>query len=720
MRTVIVSNRLPVTVRTGPEGLTLQRSMGGLATGLTEPHERSKGMWVGWPGLPDEELKGHEVELSAMLAEHRLVPVGLNRTQVAAFYESYCNSLVWPLFHSFINTLPLEGLSFETYEEVNQAFAEAAARAWHPGDVVWVHDYQLMRVPALLRRLIPEARIGFFLHIPFPPSEIFRILPSREAIMEGLLGADLIGFHTASYTRAFASSLLRVLGVATDMDRVRWQGREVRLGTFPMGVDAEGYQQLGQDPEVLAEAQELRGSGDVKLLVGIDRLDYTKGIPRRMLAFERLLKDNPQLHGKVKLIQVAVPSRTEVNAYADFRANVDGLVGRINGAFGTPSWTPLSYLYRGLEAKHVVALYRAADVLLVTPIRDGMNLVAKEFIASRVDEEGVLVLSEFAGAASELAEAVQVNPYDVPRTAEAIKRALDMLPEERKLRMQGMRRRVLRYHVRRWVEDFLQALDTQSSQARLTYTPRWEIDALAARIRGAPARALLLDYDGTLVNFASTPELARPDPELIQLLSALAALPATQVHIVSGRGRENLEHWLGKLPLSLHGEHGLWSRHAEGSWAQLPVPPGDWREPVLKILQDFSARTPGTLVEEKTVALAWHYRMADPEFGLFQANELKLHLNQMLSNAPIEVLTGEKVVEVRPHGVHKGKVVTPISHTSGPGSLLVALGDDRTDEDMFAAMPEEGVSIHVGEQPSKARYRLADVRSVRQFLRSLL
>jgi trehalose 6-phosphate synthase/phosphatase len=721
-RLVIVSNRLPITIRLDEDRLQFERSAGGLATGLAGPHEQSGGLWIGWTGLAADLDEAHREELDERLAESRLQRVPLSGDEIERYYEGVCNGVIWPLFHYLVDQLPLQIRDFAVYEAVNERFADIVAARALPGDTIWVQDYQLMLVPALLRRRLPDARIGFFLHIPFPSSELFRILPFRQQLLEGLLGADLIGFHTASYMRHFLSCALRVLGVSTGADRVEWQGRPVRVGVFPMGIDAATYDRQAREAEVVEQAAVFRGENGVQVLVGIDRLDYTKGIPLRLLAFERLLDDHADLRGRVRLIQVAVPSRTNVAAYQDFRTQVDGLIGRIHGAFATPTWTPIHYLYRGLAEREVVALYRAADVMLVTPIRDGMNLVAKEFIASRPDEDGVLVLSEFAGAASELAEAIHVNPYDVEGTADAYLRALTMPAGERRERMRGLRLRVIAYDVHRWVRTFLGELE-RPDEARDSHprAPTRATEPLVGRVRAAASLVLLLDYDGTLVPFAQTPELAAPDARLLGVLRRLADRPGTQVHIVSGRRRETLDRWLGELPLWLHAEHGLWSREpGTRQWRSLELPEMKWREAVLKILEDFAARTPGSLVEEKTASLAWHYRMADPEYGSSQANELKLHLATLLSNEPVELLSGAKVIEIRPYGIHKGRLVPPILAAAPPQTLIVAMGDDRTDEDLFAALPPEAVAIHVGAGDSTAAIRLGGVHAARMFLGSLI
>jgi trehalose 6-phosphate synthase/phosphatase len=720
-RLLIVSNRAPVTVRVEGDQVKVDRSTGGLATGLAGPHEQSDGLWIAWTGAPAHFPPDQEAALEARLEALRIVPVPLTDDEVARYYEGVCNNVIWPLFHYLVDRVPLDIADDDVYERINERFAETVAAHYRPGDLVWVHDYQLMRVPALLRQRVPDARIGFFLHVPFPSSELFRILPGRERLLEGLLGADLIGFHTAAYMRHFASSALRVLGVGTDLDRLTWAHRPVRLGVFPMGIDAASFGALGEDRFVIEEAKTLR-TGDVRLLVGIDRLDYTKGIPRRLLAYEALLRAHPDLRGKVRLVQVAVPSRENVGAYQEFRSQVDALIGRIHGAFATPQWAPIHYLFRSLSEREVAAVYRAADVMLVTPIRDGMNLVAKEFVAARSDGDGVLVLSEFAGAAQELAEALHVNPYDIRATAETYHRALTMPAEERGARMRALRRRVSAYDVHRWADAFLDALEAATATTRVSPGPSSEetIQTLLRRLRAAHHLVLLLDYDGTLVPFAPTPELAVPDTELLDLLRALATRPRTSVHIVSGRTRETLGSWLGDLPLGLHAEHGLWSRPAGTTdWTAPPLPTAAWRPAVLAILRDFAVRTPGSLVEEKTRSLAWHYRATEAEYGASQANELRVHLMQLLSNEPVELLAGDHVIEVRPHGLQKGRIAREVSASAPAGAVFVGMGDDRTDEDLFAALPPDGVAIHVGSRPSQATIWLSDTGAARSFLRAL-
>ncbi len=718
-RLLIVSNRLPVSIAREGAEVRLEPSSGGLATGLSGPHRRLGGLWIGWPGPTNGLGEDERARIAAQLAEHRAVPVWLDAEEVRHFYEGFSNGVLWPLFHYLLDQVPLHVHDWNAYEQVNRRFAEAVAAHHEPGDLVWVHDYQLMLVPQLIRELVPGARIGFFLHIPFPGWDLFRALPNREQLLEGMLGADLVGFHTASYMRHFSASLLRILGIGVDVDRAQVGDRTVRLGVFPMGIDAERFARRAADPEVASEVRALRGAGDCAIMVAIDRLDYTKGIPRRLLAFDALLRHHPALRERVRLIQVAVPSRTHVGAYRKFRRRIDALVGRVNGAYATSTWAPVHYIYRNLDERELVALYRAADVMLVTPLRDGMNLVAKEFVATRTDEDGVLVLSEFAGASAELAEALHVNPYDVDRTSEVYHHALTLPAEERKARMVGLRRRVTAYDVDHWTRSFLGALEATGVAASAA-TPPATLPAAIEHLRAASHLLLLLDYDGTLVPHASVPELATPDESLLQLLRTLAARPHTVVHVVSGRSRDSLERWLGRLPIGLHADHGFWSR-APGAtaWVARPMPPMEWRERALEILEQAAAQTPGSLVEQKTVSIAWHYRMADPEFGATQANELRLHLMELLSNLPVEVVAGSKVIEVRPHGVNKGAIVPPLLAEMPPGTAILALGNDPTDEDLFAALPPDAIAVHVGSQPTRAQIRVPNVAAARRLLTAI-
>ena len=721
-RLIIVSNRLPVTVQMEHREAVVSRSTGGLATALAGPHDKLDSLWIGWPGDLSRLTPAQRATVLTQLEALRTVPVILPPAEVHRFYDGFSNGVLWPLFHYLLDKVNLDARSdWDAYRDVNERFAAAIAERAQPGDLIWIQDYQLALVPEMLRKRLPDANIGFFLHIPFPAPDVFRILPWREQILRGLLGADRIGFHTASYRYNFVYSAARVLGIEPDVDSLVHEGRRVDLGIHPVGVDVASFEQLAALPSVRAETQRIRDEArGRRIVLGIDRLDYTKGIPRRLLAIERFLEREQALRHEVRFIQLAVPTRERVEAYAEYRRHVNELVGRINGHFGSIDAVPIHYLHRSLSMEQVTALYAAADVMLVTPLRDGMNLVAKEYVATRLDDTGALVLSEFAGAAAELAEAQHVNPYDIDAVATAVKRAIVMRPAEQKLRMRALRARVTGSDVHRWADGFLDELERArnvDAGAGGPSVPRPLPEDIAASAQRAPLVTLILDYDGTLTPIVATPELAVPDDTLRGLLAALCAREGADVHIASGRARDDLESWLGALPIGLHAEHGFWSRpHGAASWSPLGAAATEWKGKVRTILQAVARRTGGSFIEEKTASIAWHYRMVDPELARARLSELREALAVLVEMGDLELLGGSKTLEVRPRSVHKGRVARDILDAAPKGSLVVAIGDDRTDEDLFAALPPSALTIHVGGGTSLATYRLPDPAAVRRFL----
>lgn len=470
-RLILVSNRLPITLEAGESGVRVDPSPGGLAAALRDVHDRSRGLWIGWPGSTATLKAAQRAEVDALLANNGLVPIHLSSREVSRFYDDYSNGVLWPILHYLTGVLPLRIEGWSEYHAVNRRFANMVVANHTPGDTIWVHDYQLMLVPGMVRRQLPAARIGFFLHTPFPSSEIFAAIPEREDLLRGLLGADVIGFHTQEYIRHFQSAVKRVLGLRCDEGVSVEGGKWPELVANPVGTDVSAFSKAGRRPEVESAAVALKTEHAGRILLGIDRLDYTKGIPRRLLAFEELLTRRPEWKERVRLIQVAVPTRERVGAYRRFREEVEAIQARINREFGTASWMPIEYMHRSISETELLALYRAADVMLVTPVRDGMNLVAKEFVATRTDEDGVLVLSEFAGAAAELSEAVLVNPYDICGSAESYHRALTMAPAERQLRMRGMREKISRQPIQLWAESFLHHLGFMAAASRVIREP---------------------------------------------------------------------------------------------------------------------------------------------------------------------------------------------------------------------------------------------------------
>src|SRR5579864_3346477 len=528
-RLLVVSNRLPLTLQRTEQGWATARSSGGLASAMDPFLRKGGGEWIGWAGDAQEQDNPERRAILAEWAEkERCFAVDLPGDVAAGFYEGYANQTLWPVFHNFPSQLRFDAKSWEAYVEANRIFCKAVIDRYRPNDLIWVHDYHLMLLPLMLRDKLPDAAIGFFLHIPFPSSEIFPVLPRREELLEGLLGADLLAFQTHGHLQQFRATLLRVLGMESKIAQVAVGSRPVRLEALPIGIAPEEYANLLQNDETTAQQYSewvARYSGR-KVLLAVDRLDYTKGVPERLRAYEDLIRSSPELKEKVILIQIAVPSREAINTYQDLRTDVNRLVGEINGKLGTPEWTPLVYINRSIERTELVGLYKLADVCWVGSLRDGMNLVAKEYVACKPEGDGVLVLSEFAGAAAEMGEALLINPFDQERTVATIKRALAIDEQERRLRMTALHKRVLRNNVFRWGERFLAALqEAVSDRGRYIDTQPRRLQL--AEIRDAYARAhrrlLILDYDGTLVPFAKRPHQAAPPQAVLDLLHALAA-----------------------------------------------------------------------------------------------------------------------------------------------------------------------------------------------------
>ncbi|MEW5849817.1 MAG: bifunctional alpha,alpha-trehalose-phosphate synthase (UDP-forming)/trehalose-phosphatase [Myxococcota bacterium] len=640
----------------------------------------------------------------------------------AAHFQLFCDEVLWPVFHYLLDRVPLDHAQWELYQEVNRRAADAVASRYQRGDLIWVHEHALLLLPALVRERIPEARVGLSLSIPFPSSEIFRVLPWRAEVLTGMLGADLVALQTAEHVRHLASAVKHVLGVEADVDRVVVEGREIHLAAFPASVDAARWQALARDPAVQEESREWRGSADVQVLLGIDALDESRTIARRLLALDHLLRTAPSLAGRFHLVQVATPGPPSQDAGC--RVQVRELTRRLRDAFSRRTWSPLTLVETSPSERELAALYHAADILLVTPPRDGMNLRAKEYVATRVHGDGVVVLSEFSGAVPELRGALLCNPYAVTSLARTMGHAVALPVPERRERMARMRERVTDHDVTMWAASLVDNLRRKPPggrpRARLpSLAP--EVETLRQALRHAATLLLMLDYDGTLMPFAAAPGLAAPDGELLDLLHALSLRARTHVHVVSGRTRESLDAWLGHLPIGLHAEHGFWSRgDANAAWVPLKDPATSWKGPVMEVLQHFTAATPNTFIEEKTGSLAWHYRQAEQRYAQLQVQQLRLRVQELTGTMPVELLQADKVVEVRLRGVHKGAVVSPLLQRHGDPPGVAAFGDDTTDEDMFAALPQHGLSVHVGPKPSQARFTLADPHAVRALLKSIL
>lgn len=723
---VFVSNRLAVSVDHEPNGeLSFTPSVGGLATGLSSVSTGSRPpLWIGWSGLPADELTEDEQRTIAqrLRRDHNAVAVDISQDELDLFYSGYCNDTIWPLFHYFPTYTEYEPQTWEAYQRINQRFFDVIAEEIEEDAIIWVHDYQLMLLPGMIRQRFPHAEVGFFLHIPFPSYEMFRLLPNREEVIEGLLGADLIGFHTYDYARHFLSSVRRLVGYDHSMGIIRAGDRTVKVDVFPMGIDWERFSQADSLPEVQkVVAQMERTHQDRKVILSVDRLDYSKGIPSRIQAFRRLLELHPEIVQKVHLLLIVSPSRESVPRYMELKHEVDSLVSDINGRWSTLDWVPIHYQYQTASFAELGGIYRRSDVMLVNPLRDGMNLVAKEYIAARNDERGALVLSETAGAARELSEAIQVNPSDLNGIAEAMYHAITLTEAEQHELMRPMRARVKRFTVQYWAADFLEKLrgmhEIHENNRALPLSAQRR-DELIARFAAGTRCLLFLDYDGTLMRFHRQPDHARPDEAVRQLLRDLHRLPGVSVVISSGRDRSNLEEWFHDEPFLIGAGHGAWIREENGDWHAASVQNPDWKDYIRPIIQRMVDRTPGSMMEEKNFSLAWHYRNSEPELANVRLAELRETIISLTANLEISVLDGNRVLEVKPVHIHKGRVVHHFVELTQP-DVVIAIGDDATDEYMFHALPEEGVALKVGVGTTAASYSIPGVPDVRRLLQDM-
>ncbi len=730
MRLLVVSNRLPITIIEKEGKLRFKESVGGLVSGLSayldslsgSSFTKSEYIWVGWPGIAVDDKTKEELRLKA-LTEFHAYPVFLSEKVMEKFYHGFCNKTIWPLFHYFPSYAVYEEDYWLHYKKVNEAFCDAVMEIIKPDDVVWVHDYHLMLLPRLLREKISNP-IGFFLHIPFPSYEIFRLLPEkwRKEMLEGLLGADLIGFHTHDYTQYFLRCALRILGYEHNIGKLILEDHIAKADTFPMGIDFQKFYNAVNSQEVQEERAKLKKTlADFKVILSIDRLDYTKGIINRLQGYEIFLEKNPQWRGKIILVLRVVPSRIGVEQYQQMKKQIDELVGRINGRFGNIYWTPISYQYRFLPFHHLVALYNIADVALITPLRDGMNLIAKEYITTRTDKAGVLILSEMAGASKELGEAIRINPNNREEIADAIKEALEMPLEEQVRRNQIMQNRLKRYDVTKWADDFIQKLlSIREEQKRFNAKLLGNYsEQLINDFKKAKRRLILLDYDGTLVPFAGHPQMAKPGEELLKILRLLSEDQKTDIVLISGRDKDTLQNWFGTLSIGLVAEHGIWIKKKNENWIMTQPLTSDWKSRIIPILEMYADHLPGAFVEEKEFSIAWHYRAADPELGSIRAKELMDDLVNFTANIDVQVLQGSKVVEVRNAGVNKGTAgLYWISKNDF--DFIMAIGDDWTDEDLFKVLPEKSYSIKVGMTPSHARFNLHNYKEVQKLIEDIV
>ena len=720
-RCIIISNRLPF--KTDAETQQLVPTTGGLVAALQEVELATDKIWMG--AHPGETLSPAWKQLSKNLVDGtQYIPIPIANSLYDSYYNGFCNDVLWPLLHYQTGFVNFTDAAWRSYQKVNRKFADAILKIARPNDTIWIHDFHLFLLSALLKKKLKNLRIGFFLHIPFPSSEIFRELPVREEILQGLLGADLVGFHDYAYLQHFCKSLSGIMGIDTNFFNVHHNNHTTYFGVFPIGIEAEKLRERATHKNVIALSKQYNQSTFV--LLGVDRLDYTKGVDLKIKAFRELLAKNPHYHGKVNLIQLAVPTREDSPRYIELKKEVEQLVSAVNGEFATPEWTPIHYLYTALSDDELLGLYRMAGALIVTSKRDGMNLVVLEYIAAQNKRNpGSIILSEFTGAISVLSHVLAINPWDIERTADTMEIAIEMPLQNRIKANKAMFHYLCEYTSTRWAISFLDQLgktatkDIDISEEIHLTSSFMNIFKREHALTAKYNIILMLDYDGTLTPIEKSPELAVLPKKTRALLQTLSSQSNVKVVIVSGRNSQFLRKQLEGLNVEICAEHGAkYFNPAIQKWRNLVLSDyKTWYGIAEKMMHDYTLRVPESFIEKKQFSITWHYRNSPVRFATYQALKLTEELEISLSNLPAAVMPGKKVIEVCAVEANKGRFLRWYLQKYATTETVVALGDDQTDEEMFAFIKTHGgVAVKIGSGSTQAHYRLTTQDGVLSFL----
>ncbi|XP_058067855.1 probable alpha,alpha-trehalose-phosphate synthase [UDP-forming] 9 [Magnolia sinica] len=773
-RIIIVSNHLPLRphhesrFEFDPDALVLQLKSG-------YPTD-TQFIFVGSLGPHfDINPSDHDDVARHLFDRFRCVPTFLPPDIYQRFYHGFCKHHLWPLFHYMLPLSPSRGGArfdrslWQAYVSANKIFADKIMEVINPDDdYVWVHDYHLMVLPTFLRKRFNRVKLGFFLHSTFPSSEIYRTLPVRDEILRALLNSDLIGFHTFDYARHFLSCCSRMLGLDYESKRgyigLEYYGRTVSIKILPAGIDMGQIESLLSMPDTTRMVRELRERFDGKIvLLGVDDMDLFKGISLKFLALGRLLEQRPDLKGKVVLVQITNPARSQGTDVQDVQNETRAVAERINGAFGYPGYDPIVVIDRMVPTHEKFAYYTIAECCVVNPVRDGMNLVPYKYTVCRqgipaLGEDGppkksVIVVSEFIGCSPSLSGAIRVNPWNIDAVADAMNLAVTMPDTEKQMRHDKHYKYVSSHDVAYWARSFDQDLERACRDhfvrrcwgigfglgfRVVALGPNFRklsVEHIVSPYKKANSRLILLDYDGTVMPQASVDKT--PSGEVISVLNGLCSDPKNVVFIVSGRGKDSLSRWFSPCEkLGISAEHGYFTRWSRDSpWESCSIATDfEWKniaEPVMKL---YTEATDGSSIEHKESAIVWHHQDADPDFGSCQAKELLDHLENVLANEPVVVKRGQHIVEVKPQGISKGlvveKLISTMLNNGKPPDFVLCIGDDRSDEDMFESIAStvnspslpaiaEVFACTVGQKPSKAKYYLDDTVDVIKLLQGL-
>ncbi|HEY0031227.1 MAG TPA: bifunctional alpha,alpha-trehalose-phosphate synthase (UDP-forming)/trehalose-phosphatase [Bacteroidia bacterium] len=722
-RLIIVSNRLPFSIKKNNDQIEVVPSSGGLVSAIQSMPKENKITWIGVADFKAEEWLDYKN--SGQEQELEIVPLFLDKETEDLYYNGFSNTLLWPLFHYFASFAEYNESFFRAYKTVNQMFADAIREVAKPNDIVWVHDYHLMLVPGLLQQGAKPVRSSFFLHIPFPSFEIIKLIPEewRNELLRGLLGADVAGFQTNDYCNHFKSALAFFLGIESVNNCVNLNGHVTLIKDYPISIDYHKFNSGYDDKDVMQERSLVkRKYKQVKIIFSLDRLDYSKGVINRLQAYELMLENHTDLREKVVFVINVIPSRETINQYQERKKLIEENVSRINGLYSSLQWQPIIYQYRHLNFTQLLACYTSCDVALVTPLRDGMNLVAKEFVASRKDLRGCLILSEFAGAANELTEALLVNPNDIQIMQEVMIKALFLPEDEQQNRMQSMQEAIQKNDVNKWMHTFLNdaMADTVPNCVGAKVMSYYDKLQVMNAYRHASRRLILLDYDGTLIPFYNKPEEAVPGDVIKELVAKLSSDQTNKIMLISGRDAGTLQNWFQNSRIGIAAEHGaLYKPSQSDEWIYPDGMNVSWKDSVKSFLDNYVQSMPGSFIEEKEYSFAWHYRAVeniDEEAVRLDFTKELLPLN--LHN-DFDILHGHKVIEIKTANSNKGKFISQFL-SKEKFDFVLAIGDDRTDEDMFSVLTDKNqYTIKVGPGNTCAQYNVLGVNNVLLFLHQL-
>lgn len=727
-RWIIVSNRLPFSLQETSDRKTqknnekIKQSSGGLVTAINGIKSKNEIRWVGSlaPGITKRHVEDFKSKKNVSFSFPKI-----SECLYDSYYNGFCNDVLWPLLHYETDLIQYRKENFDAYVEVNKIFAKHIIDISKPNDVVWINDFHLFLVPKFIKKIKPNLKVGFFLHVPFPSSELYRELPCRKELLEGLLFSDLIGFHDFSYLRHLSSAAYNVLGYESSLLDIKTPNQTVKLGVYPVSIDTQDFinKAKNKKTESMIQSYQLE-SKRFKTILGVDRLDYSKGIPLKLKAFKKYLEDNPGMVGKVQLMQIAVPSRTEVPEYIKLRHEVERLVSEINGKFSKINYVPVKYIFDSVSVFELMALYRTSDVLFVASKRDGMNLVCLEYIVTQNEKNpGVVLLSEYAGAASTLSHATLINPMNIDETAKKLGTALSQSLLERRKNHHIMLEYLKGYTATDWASSFIDHLESGETQ-RLTGPKNLGLkfkNYNIKKIMGNGTKYLFLDFDGTLCPIQEKPNEVKLSPEMRRLLKSISERPDFEIVIVTGRDKSFILRQLKGLKVYIACEHGAsFYDYQNKKWRQLAASKQKpWLKDARKVLEQYEKRTPNSFIEEKQFALCWHYRQSPNDFAEFQARKLLLDLGTTLAHEPVTVSRGKKIVEVKSLEANKGYFSEWFKERYvEANSKILAIGDDRTDEDMFRVISSDGVTIKVGRSKNTyAQYYVTDQSLVESLLK---